>query len=246
VTAGHRELEALRRVELPREHRANNASIRQMLKPILDQRQDLAFIGGRLVIVPVRHLVRGAWFYGYGKNEFRMNRFILPLYLNAGPGSLGYGKEYFARGGSRWPVDAPGTKSMICDYVLGDILPWCGNIATLDDYRAAIEKAPTRHERGYIETLALSGELELVGETLRCPEREEYAENLVATKRLLLDEPYQNVLSRFHAVETATAKALKLGRHWQASRFPGGLPEADRAAVAEPRIMMPSYLPVTR
>jgi hypothetical protein len=246
VAAGHRELEALRPMELPHEHRANNASIKQMLKPILDQRRDLAFIGGRLMIVPVRHLVRGAWFYGYGKNEFRMNRFILPLYLSAGPGAIGYGKEYFPRRGRRWAVDAPGTKSMICDYVLGDILPWCGNIATLGDYWTAIENAPTRHERGYIETLALSGELALVGEALRFLQKEEYAQDFVATKRFLLDEPYENVLARFHAVETATARTLKLGRHWHPSRFPGEFPEADRAAVAEPRIMMPSYLPVTR
>jgi hypothetical protein len=143
-------------------------------------------------------------------------------------------------------VDAPGTRSTICGYVLGDILPWCGNIATLDDYRTAIEKAPTRRERGYIETLALSGELELVGETLRFLQREENAQDFVATKRFLLDEQYQNVLAQFHAVETATAKAFRLGRHWHPSRFPGEIPQADRAVVAEPRIVMPSYLPVRR
>src|SRR5262245_10243774 len=66
------------------------ADIKRYLKPLLRQRSDLVLIGRRLLIRPVRHLLRGALFDRTSdKYCFRLWRYINPLYGYAH--SVGYG-----------------------------------------------------------------------------------------------------------------------------------------------------------
>jgi hypothetical protein len=57
------------------------ADLKRYLKPLLKQRSDLVLIGRLLIIRPVRHMVRGAFFARTGdKYKFEIVRYIRPLF----------------------------------------------------------------------------------------------------------------------------------------------------------------------
>ena len=61
------------------------AEIERHLRPLLDQRRDLVLIGGRLIIRPVRHLLRGALLdRTSGMYDFRIWEYIEALHDPAG------------------------------------------------------------------------------------------------------------------------------------------------------------------
>jgi len=66
--------------------------IKRYLAPLLRERSDLALIGRRLVIRPVRHLLRGAFLDRTGdKYSLRVISFINPLYFgDPHPGEIGF------------------------------------------------------------------------------------------------------------------------------------------------------------
>src|SRR5262249_7237671 len=66
----------------------DDRSLAQLLAPILAARPDLQLVGRRLIITPVRHLVRGVAFDRIrNPREVRLHRFVIPLYQ--GP-TIGY------------------------------------------------------------------------------------------------------------------------------------------------------------
>jgi hypothetical protein len=60
-------------------------------------------------------------------------------------------------------------------------------------------------------------------------------ERLVANKRSLVDQPYEDILAHFRTREAVAVKEMKLERYWDPSPFPGEVSEDQRPGGSEPR-----------
>jgi len=236
IAAARRDLDALRQAQPARQPVANPAAFRRLLKPILDQRPDLALVGGRLFIHPVRHLLRGALFWGARRDgTFRVSAFVLPLYLHDAPSVIGYSHEHAYRGTGRWPIDAPDIRDMIYDCLIDIILPWAGTIVSLDDYLAETRKAEQLGDPGQVETMVLAGQASRARAELEGIAHEGIHAEYVAQRQYLVDQPYEQIVARFRAREAALVKALRIETFWRPSPFPSELAEEDADAASEPR-----------
>jgi hypothetical protein len=75
------------------------ADIERCLKALLKERSGLALVGRLLVIKPVRHLLRGAYFEGHRGDQFRVWSHVNPLYA---PAAATYGDRQNVAGCYTW------------------------------------------------------------------------------------------------------------------------------------------------
>jgi hypothetical protein len=236
IAAARRDLDALRRTLPARQPVASPAAIRRLLKPILDQRPDLALVGGRLFIHPVRHLLRGALFWGARSDgTFRVSAFIRPLYLHDVPSVIGYSHEYYYPMLGRWQIDDPDLRDMIYHYLVDSILPWAGGIVTLEDYVAETRKSLQLGDPGEVESLVLAGKTTAARAELEANVHEftEYVEE----RQYLVDQPFDDIVARFRPREAALVKAMKIEKFWQPCSFPGELSPEHADDANEPRFV---------
>jgi hypothetical protein len=210
------------------------ADIKRYLKPLLKMRSDLALVDRRLVVRPVRHLLRGALLDRTSdKYSFRMWRYVMPLFAGSA-GSVGYG-DYF--GVANCPVWQPHFEPLLMDALAEDIFGPLGNLTTLADFPDAIERNRFLEQR--ITALVLGGEREralaYVEQIVRDDDWTEYWKNLVRKQWERVSGDIESVCAEFHAKEAETIKELKLEHIWEPSPFPVELPVAERASrSAEP------------
>lgn len=69
--------------------------LKRYLKPLLEQREDLVLVDRLLLIRPVRHLIRGAYFARSGKYDFRVWSHVNPLYAPTGLGTGDMFGDYY-------------------------------------------------------------------------------------------------------------------------------------------------------
>ena len=208
------------------------ADIKRYLKPLLKMRGDLALVGRLLVVRPVRHLLRGAYFERFSKDRFRIWSHVNPLYAQA---TTTYG-DYFHVGDCA--VWQPHFEPLLLDALAEDVFGQVGQIATLDDFAAqSFEQTPFLGAR--VISLVLAGERDRAAEYVEQIDRDDtingYAKNLVREQWDRVCGDIETVCAQFHAKEAAAIKLLKLEHIWEPSPFPVELPVAERASrSAEP------------
>ncbi|HKS64746.1 MAG TPA: hypothetical protein VJT13_23810, partial [Xanthobacteraceae bacterium] len=145
------------------------ADIRRYVKPLLKVRDDLALIGRDLVIRPVRHLLRGAWFAPTRhKSVFYLKRFINPLY--APNGNVGFYRDF---GAAEWRVYEPYFQALLEAELAQEAFEPLGKVTTLSEFGASLEADwDGRHD--YAETCIVT--------MLLCGERERAAQYLAQLK----------------------------------------------------------------
>ena len=117
----------------PRQRGTRPADIRHYLKPLLEQRDDLALVGRMLIIRPVRHLLRGAFFDRTSdRYELRIWRYIVPLY-EADPDTLGYGDDIHPQAYDVWQ---PHFLPLLMDILAEHVFAQLGKISGLSDFTA--------------------------------------------------------------------------------------------------------------
>lgn len=152
IAVARRNLETLLKPEM--HFGTRPADIKRYLKPLLEQRSDLALIGRRLIIRPVRHVLRGAFLDRTSdKYQFRLWRYICPLF--AGAEGAGYGGHIFSPISRVWE---PHFESVLLDSLAEDIFDNVREIATLDDF-ARIGRDRSLHTLS-VTALVLSGQRE--------------------------------------------------------------------------------------
>jgi hypothetical protein len=208
--------------------------IKRYLKPLLKQRSDLVLIGRRLIIRPVRHLLRGVFLDRTSdKYQFRLFRYIEPLFT----GSDGVGRDghYFSPICEVWQ---PHFEPLLFE-CLDDIFDYVGAMETLDDFARAV--APSgKYTALCVAAFALSGQkdraAELVDEVEKTDDGRE--RSWISEQRRFLARTTADICNEFHAAEALMAKTLKLGKAWEPSSFPVEITEVERIAKsAEPQFI---------
>jgi len=217
------------------------ADIKRYLKPLLELRSDLVVVGRRLLIRPVRHLLRGAFFDRTSdKYRFSITGYVQPLYGH--PNSLGCDTSFDHAPSETWQ---PHFVPQLFDSLATDIFPRWGPVTTLDGFATALI-AKSGIYGTPIMCLALAGEWDRAAELVERSERELERETHKAEIKELWDQlttDIDAVCADLHKREAATVKALKLERIWEPSPFPVELPASERSRLAEPLFLPTPWIP---
>jgi len=207
------------------------ADIKRYLKPLLQRRSDLVLVGPRLVIRPVRHVLRGALLEASDKYRFHVWCYLMPLFADD-PESRGHDDYIRGNAFAVWqPHFQPLLIGSLAEFAFGPL----GKIATLSDFAArslgksGVLLGPEEIVREQITALVLAGERDRAAEFAEqtdVPDFKAYFEQLVRNVDATCRE--------CHAKEAETIKTLQLEHLWEPSPFPIELPVTKRTSTAEP------------
>jgi hypothetical protein len=219
-----------------REPGTRPADLKRYLKPLLKQRSDLVLVGRLLIIRPVRHLLRGAFFERLtDKFSFRLHSCVKPLF------SLGNGFDFdfCTEVHHSWQVWEPHFKALLFDVLDEDVFQAVSEITSLAQFDGDLgigrldnfrDSFPVR-----IAALVLAGQreraAELIEKELARTEREnhEYGHYVAGKQKEQLEADVESWCAGCHAREKRAAEGLKLGDAWEPAPFPVELPQAERA-----------------
>jgi hypothetical protein len=217
------------------------ADIKRYLKPLLEQRSDLALVGRMLVVRPVRHVLRGACLDRMSdKYCLEVWRYLRPLYMFVR--GFGGGDDLT---GSRFDVWQPHFNPLLIDRLAEIFFAETGSTTTLEDFAAS---TAGRHDLAltHITSLVLAGKRDLAAERVHAITRGElfgHRKREVQAHWELLNRDIEVVCAEFHAKEAETVKALKLEHIWEPSPFPVEVATADRARSDEPTFPLSPWIP---
>ena len=214
------------------------ASLKRLLKPLLVIRPDLTLIGRRLVIRPVRHLLRGALIDRMSdKRQIRLWWFVKPLCQ--GPG-IGHG-NYFYDGA--WRIDEPHFSEFLFDTLRSEIFMRAKQVCTLDDFIAELESLRLAKPMiganimTKIDALLMNGNIDhatMLLETFNSPH--ETHVNWKADRLAAISRGPDEVYSLFRALEAEGVKSQKLQKIWEPTPFPGELRDREHGRADLPSL----------
>jgi hypothetical protein len=217
------------------------ADIKRYLKPLLELRGDLVVVGRMLLIRPVRHLLRGAFFDRTSdKYRFSITGYVQPLY--GSPISVGLDTSFKGAPNEVWQ---PHFSAQLFDSLASDLFARWGPVTTLDGFANALI-AKDGIYRAPILCLVLAGEWERAAEYVERSEREVTHEREIDEIKKLWEHvttDIDGVCAKLHEWEAETVKALKLERIWEPSPFPVELPASERSRLAEPPFLPTPWIP---
>jgi len=221
----------------PAEPGTRPADIKRYLKSLLAERDDLVLVGRRLLIRPVRHVLRGAFFESMGgRTRFRIWPYLHPLYGH--PESTGCLQPIH---GSLWDVTAAHFMPLLHDALLHDVFADIGSVTTLPKLASRLE-VDLQMVTVCVVALALSGRQETACAFLDAiSARDPTWDPWLIRDRQFLDRDIKSVCAEFHEREERAVQALKIASIWEPSPLPAELPEHERESVAEPLFQAGSW-----
>ncbi|MDQ2079378.1 hypothetical protein RA307_04220 [Xanthobacteraceae bacterium Astr-EGSB] len=245
VAVARKNLVSVLKPDAPKHPGTRPADIRRYLKPLLRLRPDLVLCGRRLLVRPVRHIMRGAFLDRTSdKYAFNIVRHINPMC--GGQNSLGFGGAPYEL---IWKVWQPYFLPLLFDTLAEDVFNLVGKVTNLSGYAdLLIEKK--HYTSLLIRALVLAGERDRAVALIDDFERERagseqtYA-SWIAQQRELFTRDIRTICADAHRDEEIMAKALKLGDAWEPSPFPAELPPGARRSVDEPTFIPTPWLPKT-
>jgi hypothetical protein len=222
IAVARRNLQGLVKPEEKKRPGAKTADLRRYLKPLLKQRSDLVLIGRLLIIRPVRHLLRGAFFdHSSDKYQFQVSRWITPLFE---PDGTIYFRKPIHPG--RFKVWKPDFEPLLFDALAEDVFDDVGRIRALGDLDRELNDDIS------LLALLLGGERERAAELSNAERMRRgrmYEPEEVQKRRALLERDVTSLCDEFRLRESKAAEWLKLGDIWEPAPFPAEIPEAERA-----------------
>jgi hypothetical protein len=214
------------------------ADLKRHLKPLFKQRSDLVLIGRLLIIRPVRHLLRGAFFGRISdKFSFRLLSYVKPLFSIADRFDFGFCTNVHQ--GLSWKVWEPHFGGLLFDVLDEDVFQAVSKITSLAQFDGDLGLGRLEYFRDSfpvrVAALILAGQreraAELIETELARTEREnyEYGHHVAGKQKALLERDVESLCAEFHAKERQAAEFLKLGDAWEPTPFPAELPAAERA-----------------
>jgi hypothetical protein len=212
------------------------ADIKRYLKALLKERSDLALVGRLLVIKPVRHILRGAYFESHRKDKFRIWSHVNPLYA---PAATTYGDHRHVAGCHTWE---PHFEPLLIDALAEDVFAQVGRILSLADFAAQSYQQTPFLSTARTLSLVLAGERDRAAayvEQVEKDEENEYFKGLVRKGWERVSGDVETICATYHAREAAAVKDLQLEHIWEPSPFPVEVPAAER----ERRTAEPLFVP---
>jgi hypothetical protein len=224
--------------EKKREPGTRPADLKRYLKPLLKQRSDLVLIGRLVVIRPVRHLLRGAFFERISdKFRFRLLSFVKPLFSVADGFNFDFCTDLHQA--LSWKVWEPHFEALLFDVLDEDVFQAVSKITSLAQFDGDLGLGRLEYFRDRfpvrVAALVLAGQreraAELIEKELARTEREghEYLHHVAGKQKELLERDVESLCAGFHAKEKRAAEVLKLGDAWEPAPFPAELAAAERA-----------------
>jgi hypothetical protein len=211
--------------------RPRRPDLTRALKPLLDLRSDLTLVEDRLVITPVRHLLRGATIRWTPRHaSWNVYRFVQPLFQDTGifPGEVVF---------TVWGGD-PDAQAMLLDGLAGDVFPAVGRIASLDNVLDAM-RAEHFAPKFLRVTMLLTGGNEQAREYVTKCEQENQLPGQSGETPLWLAGERKKGFSEYHEREAEAARRFKIESIWKPSPFPAEETENGRGTSASD----PSFAP---
>jgi len=218
IALARKQLNSVLKSQATKRRGTRPADIRHYLKPLLKQRPDLVLVGRRLIIRPVRHILRGVFFDRTSdKYSFQIWPYLKPLW-----GSYWSLHDFdFVRDmGEVWQ---PHFEALLMDTLQRDIFTPFGKITTHEELVGALPDA--HHDGTRVMALVLAGAREPAEAYVRKIETSKdldnpFWEDWLRSQRDLLGRDIQEVCRDCHAAEAKAVKALNLERVWEPSPFP--------------------------
>jgi hypothetical protein len=212
------------------------ADVKRYLKALLKERNDLALVGRLLVVRPVRHLLRGAYFESHGRDQFRVWCHVNPLYA---PAATTYGNYWHVAGCYTWE---PHFEPLLIDALAEDVFTKVGRVLTLNDF-AAQSFDLTPFLGAQIVSWVLAGDRDRAAAFVGQIENDESinapAKELVKRTWGSVSGDIERICADRHIREAAAVKDLQLEHIWEPSPFPVELSAAER----ERRTAEPLFVP---
>jgi hypothetical protein len=218
------------------------ADIKRYLKPLLKERNDLALIGRRLVIKPVRHILRGALFGQTGsKYCFRIWRYIQGLYERGADVAVGDGDFDF---GPSWDVWQPHFEPALMDVLAEDVFERVGQVTTVEELADEVAGSRRFSTAEFVTRLLLAGERDRAEAYVQQQVEQLESENppqvwRIKDLRWHLGVDIEALCAASHAREARAAKTLQIEHIWEPSPFPVELPAAERRAKSAEPLFIP-------
>lgn len=215
--------------ELDKTRKPGTSDLKRILKPLLAMRGDLVLIGRRLLIRPVRHLLRGVYFEPKrARDGYKLWKIMRPLWNASPEGLLGddeiHPLSFFVKQSYFEPL--------LFDSLAEDVFDEIGKITILREFAGDLEYGE-RFGIDQLLALLLSGERERARALFDSVEHPDTWPTWAGEVRRLLDADPSELYAWAHVREAAVAKGLKLGEAWKDSPFPGELREGETSQSAD-------------
>ncbi|MBV8837961.1 MAG: hypothetical protein JO000_15615 [Alphaproteobacteria bacterium] len=218
IAQARRAFETFRKSRDPRQG-TRPADLKRYLQPLLKQRSELVLIGRMLVVRPVRHILRGAFFDG--RDNYILIYPIIKL-LCRSLGATDYRGRPHKAALTLWQ---PHFEPFLMDTLAEDVFEDVGKITSLEDFAAA---PPTEawFPMARVPALHLAGEPDRAAAEVECiaGHDNQYWKPWWESQRDLLAMDIGEVCAMYRTQEAKEVKALKLERIWEPSPFPAELP----------------------
>jgi hypothetical protein len=204
----------------PKKPGARQADLKRYLKPLLELRPDLMLTGRLLIIQPVRHLLRGAWFESSSDRTcFYLNWFVQPL---AG------GPILHERVAPLY-VDRPQFLPLFYHCLRKQVFEHVGKITTLDAYRSTRDwtrAKPSNYVAPVFVTEGIEAAKKLIAEG-------PVYDSPGALERFnaLSEQGMEALLQHYRGKEADAAGELKIAEGWNQAPFPIEVPPDERDAL---------------
>jgi hypothetical protein len=207
------------------------ADIKYYLKPLLKERTDLILRGDALIMTPVRHLLRGAYFARTGsKYHLKIKSFVFPLY---GAASC-YKKVAYL---TTWE---PYFQHLLFDVLRENVFHELGKVTDLEQYADYLDRWKKRRSMfdftgadpvSHVTTLLLAGQRE-AAERVASQDLYGWTNEIKMEASSLLGVDVATLVADHH--EVGRKRAALLGDAWQPTPFPVELPVSERKSARDP------------
>ena len=205
------------------------ADIRHYLKPLLKMRPDLALVDRSLVVRPVRHVLRGAFFHASDRYSFDVHRLRVPL-CNPNHDLV---EDDRLRG--CWNVWEDHFQPVLMDLLEEQVFGVVGQVTSLSAFAQDLASRPeelrsTAQIKAPVRAFLLAGEPERAAAYIESLEQKGEHPSYIKAMRAELDQDTGDLCAEQHEREAQMVAALKLQSVWEPAPFPVEVPKASRAA----------------
>jgi hypothetical protein len=217
---------------------SNIRKIGKLLEPLINRRDDLAYVSRWLLVKPVHHVFRGVTFdRGFYPGSFRAYWSVSALFDPDDAFGLTDGRLFYPPQPLHWDLNEPTAQEALIEVIETQVLPLLKPVRTIQDYVAFCDYHAFRLSRvewfllrdikiqaalGNFDQARTIGEQLVSGRTLwtKPDLRELWEPILTELHPLLQADDRAGVARLLHRWERGVAESHKLGSIWEPSPFP--------------------------